>query len=187
MNAKYKRSNADTLSISIQTQNRHQKFVILLFVMLLAFHGLGACATTSATQSNQTTIPPKLEQVIEDYISAYNKYDTEALQAVITDGYMLYEGDSYSTRNVSNSICNGFDAEEMFRYVEGTNKRREYQFELIGEPIVTGDGPWIVSQVIHVSSTDYPNGISGISTFTIVDEGGNFKVSRDVFIGFRNE
>ncbi|MFN2122971.1 MAG: hypothetical protein ACK2UP_05660 [Candidatus Promineifilaceae bacterium] len=187
MNAKDKSSNPDTLCMAIQTQKWPHKFAGWLLFLLLAIFGLQACATANVPQSDQTTIPPKLEQVIEDYITAYNEYDTEAFQAVITDGYMLYEGDSYSTSNVSNPVCNGFDAEEMSTYIEGYNMRRVYQFELIGEPIVTGDGPWIVSQVIHVSAIDYPSGLSGISTFTIVDEGGIFKVTRDVFVGFKHE
>ena len=49
---------------------------------------------------------------------------------------------------------------------------------------MTGDGPWFVSSVEHFEAPGYgPEGADGISTFTIVDDGGPLKVSRHTYVG----
>lgn len=180
-------SKSDDLTASMQTTLRHPLFTILFVVIILAVLGLAACTASNPTTNTESAATPELKQVIQDYFAAYNNYDTDALEAVVTESYMLYEGGSYTAKDVSSPPCMGFDKAEMIKYLEGYNQRREYQFETIGEPIVSGDGPWVVSQVVNLTSMDYPNGINGISTFTIVDEGGNLKVARDVYLGFKTE
>jgi hypothetical protein len=49
---------------------------------------------------------------------------------------------------------------------------------------MTGDGPWYVSVVEHFTSTGYgPDGADGVSTFTIVEDGGILKVARHFYVG----
>lgn len=164
----------------------HRRHILMLgFLLILPL--FAACAGSNVTPGSQVAISPELDQVIKAYFAAFNTYDADALREVITEDYMLYEAGTYSIHNVSVPVSMGFDAAKMSAYAEGYNQRREYQFELIGDPIVSGKGPWLVSQVLRLNALDYPNGIEGISTFTIIDDGGTLKISRDVFIGFEQE
>ena len=100
---------------------------------------------------------------------------------------MLYEGGSWdSTRTVSTPVAHANDAAQVFGFVKEYSRAHEVKFERLGELIMSGDGPWLVAQVIRMTSTDptYPNGVDRISTFTIVDESGTLKVARDIFVGF---
>lgn len=149
---------------------------------------INACGATDApaTADLETAASPEIDQVVGDYFAAFNDYDADALRPLITDGYVLYEGD-YSDRSVSTRVCNPTGAETQLGYVAGYNKGREYQFERLGETIMSGSGPWLVAQVIRWTSKDYPHGVDGISTLTIVDEGGTLKVARDIYVAFERK
>jgi hypothetical protein len=55
----------------------------------------------------------------------------------------------------------------------------------MGEPIVTGNGPWLVSRAWHYTSANYEHPEEqGISTYTIVDEDGTLKLARAIEVGF---
>ena len=184
MTVQAERTERDYLTESVQIIWGYLRLFTLFIMSFLVLLSLGGCASSGITPIPETAITPELDQLLEGYFAAYNDYDVDALKAVITDGYVLYEGRSFSNLNVSSPVCEDYEAAEMFLYVEGYNKENEYHFERLGEPIMSGDGPWIVSQVLQVSWKDHPNGVSGISTFTIVDEDGTPKVARDIFVGF---
>jgi hypothetical protein len=55
---------------------------------------------------------------------------------------------------------------------------------VIGEAIMTGDGPYYVSAVEHFTAPGYgPQGVDGISTFTVVNDGGTLRVARHDYTG----
>ncbi|MBL7201754.1 MAG: nuclear transport factor 2 family protein [Anaerolineae bacterium] len=140
-----------------------------------------------ATSVPETAVTAEIGQLLNDYFAAFNDYDVDAVRTAITDGYVLYEGGSWdSDRAVSTPVSQAYGAAHVFAFVKGYNRENKVQFERLGEPIMSGDGPWLVAQVIHMTSTDptYPNGVDGISTLTVVDEGGTLKVARDIFVGF---
>ena len=181
-------SNKDYLSttttISIGIQLRRSLFQLFATLLILVLTGLVACVDNDSQTRERNNIYKDIDRLLEQYFVAYNAYDASAVAAVITEGYVLYMGHSYAVETVSSPVDVGYNAEQMLSSVEGYNKTHEYQFKRIGDPIITGDGPWIVSQVIFETSTDHPNGVSGISTFTVVKEDGVFKVARDIYVAF---
>jgi len=150
---------------------------------------VAACASTDAPETSvpETAVYAKIDQLIDDYFAAYNAYDADAVRALITDEYVLNEGGKDPVYSVSTPLRNVYGAAQMLAYVKGSNKRKELQFETLGEPVIAGNGPWLAAQVILATSINYPNGVDGISTFSIVDEGGTLKVARDVFVGFERK
>ena len=57
-----------------------------------------------------------------------------------------------------------------------------FRWDRIGEPVMTGDGPWNVAQAIRLTTKGYV--LEGVTTLTVVDEDGAHKISRDVFITY---
>ena len=153
-----------------------------LFLGLLLLALLTGCATAAP----ETAVTAEIDQLFEDYITAFNNYDEEAVQAVITDGYMVYETGFDPLYAVSTGFTHEYPASWVLAAVNLNYPALEYHWERVGEPIMTGDGPWLVSQAIFSTSNDpcCPNGVEGISILTIVDEGGTLKVARDVFVAF---
>ena len=155
-------------------------------VVLLLLASLGACVSSDSTKASETAVSVEIDQIFDDYIAALNDYDVDAFRAMITDGYMSY-GTAWDPHfTVSTPVDRYRNLKGMLEEVELNYPSFEVQWERLGDPIMTGDGPWLVSQVIRRMSnqTQYPNGIEGISTLTIVDEAGTLKVARNVFVAF---
>ena len=88
---------------------------------------------------------------------------------------------------ISGLVIDTLDADELAIEIEEQFPGREYQVERLGEPIMSGDGPWLVSQVLRSTTNDmpqFPGGFVANATFTVIDEDGVFKVARNVKVGF---
>ena len=155
-------------------------------VVLLLLASLGACASSDSTKASETAVTAEIDQVFDDYITASNNYDLEALEAVLADGYWLYMTSKDQASSVSTPLTHDYDRTEVLELFELWYPGIEVQWERLGDMIMSGDGPWLVSQVIRATSNEpqYPNGTEGISILTIVDENGTLKVARDVFVAF---
>jgi hypothetical protein len=166
---------------------------LVIVVTLVAACGSTAAPPTStpvqptATSGPESAVSAEIDQLFEDYIAAFNAYDVDAVRAVITEGYMLYEGGSFHSEfTVSSPISQEYPATWVLAAVQTEYPALKFHWERVGEPIMSGDGPWLVAQVVRSTSKDpqYPNGVEGISILTIVDEDGMLKVARDVFVAF---
>lgn len=148
--------------------------------LAVALVGLGAWVAYDMTRTSETAVTGEIGQVIDDYHAAYNNYDGEAFLELVTDGYVLERtGVSYVQAGATESTT----AAEM---IEEIKLLEEYDWRVatVGEPLMMGDGPWFVSVASHFESPPYgPEGADGISTFTIVDEGGTLKVARHSYVG----
>ena len=149
--------------------------VITAMVLVGALIGLGAWVVYDRDTVSETAVTGEIQSVVDDYLATWNSVDAEAFLELVTTNYVLHMTGS------SVSITQGAEeASEMLEGLEG----REWKETPIGEPIMTGDGPWFVSLVEHFSAPDYgPEGADGVSTFTIVDDGGALKVSRHTYVG----
>jgi hypothetical protein len=138
--------------------------VAAALVLPLTFIG---CSDDDAS----STVPSDVETVIDTYSQAWSDYDSEAFLAIVTDDY----------RHVSE---NGeFDATEQAAAFQG-GRSLNFTAERTGDLIGTGDGPYYVAQGNLLKGGGFPtDGVVGISTFTVVDDGGTLKVSEHVFIG----
>ena len=155
-------------------------------VVLLILASLGACVSSDSTKVSETAVSVEIDQIFDDYIAAFNDYDVDAIRAMVTDGYMSYATAWDPHLTVSTPLDRYRNLKGILEVVELYYPPIEVQWERLGDPIMTGDGPWLVSQVIRRMSNEpqYPNGIEGISTLTIVDEAGTLKVARNVFVAF---
>jgi hypothetical protein len=155
-------------------------------VVLLLLASLGACVSSDSTKTSETAVSVEIDQIFDDYIAAFNDYDVDAVRAMITDRYMSY-GTAWDPQSaVSTPLDRLRNLKTVLAEVELYLPSTEVQWERLGDPIMTGDGPWLVSQVIRRMSNEpqYPNGIEGIFILTIVDEAGTLKVARNVFVAF---
>jgi len=160
--------------------------VILVVLLAAALASLGGCAISDTTTNRETAVTAEIDQIFDDYITAFNNYDLEAVEAVLDDDYMIYETGWHRTASVSTPPY-PIDRESLLELTGLTFQIEETQWERLGEAIMTGDDPWLVSQVIHITTNNslYPNGIEGVSILTIIDENGTLKVAREVFVAFK--
>jgi hypothetical protein len=169
----------------VRTRNRHRSLSVLVIVVTAAVLGLGACSTQETTTAPETAVSAEIEQLLDDYYAAFNAYDVQAVRALVTDGFMLYETGNRDPENgVSTGINLAFGLDRVLDYVAGSYQFNECQWERLGEPFMAGDGPWLVSQAYRYTAKDYehPEAV-GIAIYTIVDEEGTLKVARDISVG----
>ena len=78
------------------------------------------------------------------------------------------------------------DKSQVMVYLDDIYPNENYWWEAVGDPIVSGDGPWLVGQVIRSNKDNlvYPDGLDALSIMTVVDDDGTLKVSRDIFVAF---
>ncbi len=151
--------------------------------------GLGACSASD--QTTQAQVPAEVEQLIDDYLAAWEGRDEAAIRAVTADDFVLNE---YTYQNGGLGIggesidagttvlwlhVDGYDVEQIISvsFVE------EWQNELVGEPIITGNGPWIVS--VEENWTLWEAHSNGIATYVIVEEDGSLKIANHLWAGKR--
>ena len=177
------------LSNPYQAKIRKRTLAILGVFFVVALVSLVGCSVSDTTTNRETAITAEIDQVFEDYITAFNNYDLDAIDAVLADGYMLYETSWDTVSSVSTPLTREYDRGEVLTAADIWYPAEETQWERLGEAVMTGDDPWLVSQVIRATSNNplYPNGIEGISILTIIDENGTLKVARDVFVAFEVE
>jgi uncharacterized protein (DUF2267 family) len=132
----------------------------------------------------ETAVTAELDQLLDDYFAAWNAYDADAVRALLTDGFMWYETNMDPKHGVATGVSSA-DLAKTLLWVESTYQFNKIQRERLGEPIMTGDGPWLVAQAWRITAENYayPE-IEGITTLTIVDEDGTPKVARVIEVGF---
>ena len=155
--------------------NRNRFLTIAAMVLALALVGLSAWVVYDMTTAPETAVTAEIEELLDDYIAAWNSYDGEAFLELLTDDYVLdmVGASAAATQPAS-------DASELVNSLDAF----EWSVAVIGERIMAGDGPWYVSEVEHFAGPDYgPAGADGVSTLTIVDDGGTLKVARHAYVG----
>ena len=177
----------DTAQID-KIKRRNRVLTISVGVLTAALIALGAWIIFDDGSADQPDVAAELDQLFEDYVEAFNAYDADALQALITDDYVLYKPPGWDPQhNTSSPFTQEVDADVMLSYYMASRyPNMEIQWERIGEPITTGEGPWLISQVLRADAPKdpYPRGVEGITTLTVVDEDGTLKVSRENMLLF---
>jgi hypothetical protein len=143
----------------------------VVVVLIVALVGLSAWTIVDRTSTADTAVTEEIQQLLDDYHIAWNTWDGDAYRALVTeDGVHVIPGRTMS-------------AAQQAIIVDGL-ERVGWHVEVIGEPIMTGDGPWYVAQANLLTANTYPDeGLRGLSTFTIVDEDGTLRISRHVYTG----
>jgi hypothetical protein len=150
--------------------------VIALVVLALAVVGLG---TRVISDQATTGVDEEIQQLLDDYLTAWEVRDEAAVRSATTEDFVLKEyayadspfGVSYRVDDDINGLVN-----VGFGYV-WTN-------EQVGDPIVTGEGPWFVSvEEIWEGSARY---LEGQATYTIVEVDGVLKIAYHYWAGLES-
>ena len=147
---------------------RPTALVVTVVVLLLAVVGL--IIWPIGGDDSSASLPDDLEQLLDDYTDAWNDYDADAFLALTTSDYVM------------RTERNGESGQQAQANVIATLGNAEWRTTPVGDPIVTGEGPWQVAQQTDVSADFLPAGEeSGISTFVIVVEDGVPKVASHTY------
>jgi flagellar basal body-associated protein FliL len=149
--------------------------VIVMAVLAVAVVGLIAWMIFAMRPNSPNAAPPEIVQLMEDYNAAWNAYDADALEALVTDGYRLY--------GPANSAFD-HDMESIRSYLMPQLEDWDWQVTA-PEPtyaVNTSGYTWAVSgegAMITRSGIDHEQN----SLWTIVGPDGEFLVSEHYMIG----
>jgi len=153
----------------------NRALIVAIVVLAAAVLALGAWIAYDQTSSPETAVTDEIQILLDDYLATWNNQDGQAFLELVTDDYALHM--------TSGAVSMSQHAEQARGTLEAL-AGRDWSESVIGEPIMTGNGPWFVSLVEHFTAPGYgPEGADGVSTFTIVDDGGTLKVARHTYVG----
>jgi flagellar basal body-associated protein FliL len=75
-----------------KTERRSRWPIVVIVVLAIALVGLIAWMTLAMRPNSPTAAPPEIVELMQDYNAAFNAYDADALEALVTPGYLLYSG-----------------------------------------------------------------------------------------------
>lgn len=150
---------------SARQQTRGLKIAIVVLAVVAL--GLGAVVAYNVVSGDDSAVPDGITQVLDDYATALETGDDDLFRSIVTDDYSHTE-DLYRPGELTpvfTSVGTG-----------GVENAAGWRIERFGEPIVAGDGPWIVS--VGESLIDPSNQADGTSVYVIVDENGTLKIAK---------
>jgi len=168
-----------------KTEQRSRWPIVVIVVLSIALVGLIAWMTLAMRPNSPTAAPPEIQQLMEDYVAAFNDYDADALEALVTDNYQmqgnLADG-SLSWANDMESLRSSF-----LPMLQGWDWRNHYEGPYYA---VGSDSTMFVSseggRMTATGSYDYPDGDKdSVSLFRIVKVGDEWKIA-DHFTAFQN-
>lgn len=174
--------------VPMDHQNRALR--IGLFVVAVIAVALGGILIYSATTDDRTAtaIPDDVQQVVDDFVAANNNEDFEALLAVTTDAFTrpMYElhSDGGTRTSTWREVSTFDDIERNF------GSSGSYEITNVGDALIHGDGPWIVSlaQVWESLAPDDQSGTGvgykAVYTLVIVDDDGTVKIDDAYWAGY---
>ena len=151
--------------------HNNRGLIVTIVVLAVALLALGAWAIYQQTAESETAAPAAVQELLDDYSAAWNDYDAEAILALTTEDFVFVNGPTTNDQAETAAIVSG-------GYLESIG----FQAEHVGDPIVTGDGPYYAAVVIHQTITSGLNQ-DGISTFVVVDTADGLKVKSYVYTG----
>lgn len=159
---------------------RRERFLtVFVAVLATALLGLGAWAFLDDGSSGAAP-PADVEQVIAIYEEARNTLNPELLESIITDDFAA----PYAMYSVGASqVWETGEGTRTDVLHEVTNAEGWVAWEVtqVGEATSVGDGPWHVS--VPTLWTIAGGGWEGITTYTIVDDGGQLLLSEASWVG----
>ncbi|MDJ0664840.1 MAG: hypothetical protein QNJ75_09785 [Acidimicrobiia bacterium] len=163
---------------------------IALVAMAALVVALGAWIAFGPT--NEASMPGDVEALINDYLAAWEAEDGEALEALVTNDYLLKEVIYAAGRDIANpekvSLTVNLDRRlvAIRNAFETESERVDWRIELSGTPIVIGDGAWVVS--VEETWTDAPanSQLTGIATYVVMDDDGTLKIDKHYWAGMQD-
>jgi flagellar basal body-associated protein FliL len=134
-----------------KTEHRSRWPIVVIVVMAIALVGLIAWMTLAMRPNSPTAAPPEVVELMGEYNAAWNAYDADALEALVTPQYRVHSEGEVVDSDMENVRS------YLFGWMEGvnwevTNEGRYYAVE-------TGTGTWFVSSeggTVNRSGMDNP-------------------------------
>ena len=146
-------------------QDRRLRGLTTAVVFLVAaLIGLGIWAIYDYVGERDSAVTGDVQTLLDDYTAAWNDHDGAAFLDLVTSDYTFDNG--FTVTN----------AENQSRAIETST---DFVVEELGEPIMVGDGPWIVAQANH--TTYGSSDLDGMSLITVVEEGGMLKIASHIW------
>lgn len=149
---------------------RVRNLTVAVIVLAASLIGLSAWTLYQVVTHSDTAISSEVQTLVDDYLAAWNEYDGEAFRELVTDDYSFAAmGDSpISVAQVASNI----------ESAQGSG----WHVEIVGQPIMTGDGPWYVATGHRFTGWTFGSeGVEGMSQYVIVDDGGVLKIQSQVY------
>jgi hypothetical protein len=161
-----------------RVKGRNRVLLIVVVVLALVVAGLVVWVIyDAATEPDTGATASEIEQVMEDYRTAWDEQDPEAFGVLATDDVILHEyiyravDDGYTAQNFS------FSGDRAASLV-GSG----WQIEHGDEAIVVGEGPWFVTVAETWVNEDTTN--DGTANYVLVEQDGTLKVANAYWVGF---
>ncbi len=161
---------------------RGKRFLVIAVVLLVvALVGLGIRAISDQGTS---LADEEIEQLFEDYLTAWETKDAAALRSVTTEDFVINEyiytdeyvySDDVDEFRLIRHINDDVDGVVILGFL--TN----WSTEQLGDRIVTGDGPWFVS--VEEIWEEPPYILEGQANYTIVEVDGTLKIANHYWAG----
>ena len=169
------------------------RLVTLLAVLFLAAgctsdDGATTESTTTTAAPSTTTAPTttmteparpdrfdEIEALINTYLDSWETKDEAALRASVTDSLIVNEY-WYTLKGTLVEEINAV-ADDIVEFGFGY----DWQNEIVGEPTVVGDGPWIVTyRELWQEQSEH---LDGIATYVVIIEDGELKIANHNWAG----
>lgn len=142
-----------------------------IIVLSMLVVGMGAWIVYDYTQDTALAPPAEMDQLIDDYIAAWNDHDGEAFMETTRAGYTFNSG------GVT------YDRDGQLANIEGILPQRDWHVELLDDPLVVGDGPWYhVSFPVEITENLF-DATHGVNILTLIESDGGYLVTQHTFSG----
>jgi hypothetical protein len=136
--------------------------------LLAAVVGLPFVSLACSDDEPANAVPDDVGSVVQEYAASWNDYDSEAFLELVTADYVFISEGSETDREAQAGIIG-----------DGALSTIGFFVEDVGDSIAIGDGPYYVAST---QTLDTDGGtVEGISTVTVVDDGGELKVSEHIW------
>lgn len=159
---------------------RRGPWVATVTVLFLALAALTAWVVYN--QISDESVPAEIEQLLDDYLVAWENGDEVALRELATEDFVINEY-IYLDHKVGNRR-GAYLSEHVDDDLDGVVLRGlpwGWQTEQVGSAIITGDGPWFVS--IGENWIWESSHLDGTATYVIVDRDGALKIANHYWAG----
>ncbi|MEN8235338.1 MAG: nuclear transport factor 2 family protein [Actinomycetota bacterium] len=158
------------------TEHRSRWPMIVIALLAVALVAALLWMTLAMRPNSPNAAPPEIVELMEEYNAAWNAYDVDALEALVTSGYRIHApGGSFD-----------HDIESVRWYLMPLLEGWEWQTTIGGSFYAVAQAPdsgtWYVSSegsVVNRSGTDYPQ--NGVWRVVVAD--GGYLVAEHFFMG----
>ncbi len=138
------------------------------------------------------TVPAGVDEAIDDYLAAWADEDPDALRAVTADlvptfvlNEFIYQPELLPDGTERVRLAIHTDDHGVDDIIDGAFPLTEWMPERVGDPTITGDGPWFVSFAEDwiEDGTWEETRLEGMATYVVVEEADGFKVANHYWAG----